>query len=456
MLGRGADAPGGLNPQPAGGWATTTSGRLAAYLGLGGAGLLAGLLLSRPEPVILAAPLLLAAAVGLALARPPRLEVEVRLDRERALEGEHVELDVEVRALGPVARLELEARLPAGLVQLPAAPESASSLSAGQAYSYRRRLLCCRWGGRLVGHVRIRARDPLGFFTYREEERHLLPLRVYPLPEALRRLVRPAETQAFTGNEVSRLKGEGIEFADIRQFVPGDRVRRINWRASARRGQLHVNEMRPERNADVVVFLDTFTDLRRSLGPGKASGLMASERESSLEAAVRAAAALVGLYLRRRDRVGLVGFGGTLRWLRPAMGVRQLYQLVDALIDTEVVLSYAWKGLEVIPRRTLPPKSLVMALSPLIDERTVSALFDLRSRGYDLAVVEVTPVAFVQPGGRESEKLAYQLWGMEREALRGRFLEMGVAVTTWQPGEPLDAALATAGTLRRGLRVVRS
>ena len=121
-----------------------------------------------------------------------------------------------------------------------------------------------------------------------------------------------------------------------------------------------------------------------------------------------------------------------------------------------MVLSYAWKGLEVIPRRTLPPKSLVMALSPLIDERTVSALFDLRSRGYDLAVVEVTPLAFVQPGRREAEKLAYELWGMEREALRGRFLEMGVAVTTWRPGEPLDAALATAGTLRRGLRVVRS
>src|SRR5262249_49562751 len=193
--GLGADAPSRLNSPPPGRWTTTTSGRLAAYLGLGGAGLVAGLLRSRPEPGLPAAPLLLAAAVGLALARPPRLEVEVRLDRERALEGEHVELEVEVRALRPVARLELEVRLPAGLAQLPAAPESASSIGAGEAYSYRRRLLCCRWGGRLVGHVRIRARDPLGFFTYREEARHLLPLRVYPLPEALRRLVRPAETQ---------------------------------------------------------------------------------------------------------------------------------------------------------------------------------------------------------------------------------------------------------------------
>jgi len=86
----------------------------------------------------------------------------------------------------------------------------------------------------------------------------------------------------------------------------------------------------------------------------------------------------------------------------------------------------------------------------------VSALFDLRSRGYDLAIVEVAAMAFVQPGRREAEKLAYRLWGMEREALRARFLEMGVAVTAWQPGEPLDVALASAGALRRGLRVVRS
>ncbi len=137
------------------------------------------------------------------------------------------------------------------------------------------------------------------------------------------------------------------------------------------------------------------------------------------------------------------------------MGERQLYRLVDALIDTEVVLSYAWKGLEVIPSRTLPPKSLVVALSPLLDDRTVGALFDLRGRGYDLAVVELTPLAFVLPGRRETEKLAYRLWDMQREALRGRFLEMGVAVTTWRPGEPLDASLAPVSTFRRASRLVR-
>lgn len=420
------------------------SGRLPAYIALAGAGLLAGLLLGRPEPVALAAPFLLASAAGLALARPPELTLALRLDRERALEGEEVEVEIEVRALRRVAHLEVDLVVPRGLGELPAGQPQPSALRAGAVLVLRRRLACRRWGGRLVGRLRMRARDALGFFTYvHEEERLRLPLRVYPRPEALRDALRPVETQAWAGNEVSRLKGDGIEFADIRPFLPGDRVRRVNWRATARRGHLHVNEMHPERNADVVLFLDTFTDLRDQAG-------------SSLDLVVRAAAALAGVYLRRRDRVGLVGFGGTLRWLRPAMGERQLYRVIDALIDTDVVLSYAWKGLEVVPRRTLPPKSLVVALSPLLDDRSLGALFDLRGRGYDLAVIEVSPLSFVQPGRRETDRLAYRLWTMEREALVARLVALGVTVVAWRREEPLEAALAVAAEFRRGLRLARS
>jgi uncharacterized protein (DUF58 family) len=332
--------------------------------------------------------------------------------------------------------------LPRGLVSTAGPADGPAGLRAGATRTFVRRLECRRWGGRLVGQVRIRARDALGFFYYQEEERRLLPLRVYPRPEAIRRLLRPADTQVFSGDEVSRLRGDGIEFADIRAFAPGDRVRRINWRVSARRNQLHVNEMRPERNSDLVIFLDAFSELR-------------VEAESSLALAVRAAAAVAQAYLARRDRVGLISFGGTLRWLHPQMGERQLYRILDALIDTEVVLSYAWKGLEVIPRQTLPPNSMVVALTPLVDERSVSALLDLRGRGHDLAVIEVSPLPFLLPGSRETERLAYRLWEMERETLRARFLALGVPAVAWSPGDPLQGALAVADRFRRDARLAR-
>jgi uncharacterized protein (DUF58 family) len=422
---------------------TLVSSRLRAYLLIGAVGTLGGLLLERPEPVVVAAPFLIAAAAGLALARPPRLEVAIRLDRERALEGDEVEVEVQVTALRPLARLEVDLQLPRALRAVAREESGHGGLRAGASRAFRLRLRCLRWGGRLVGRVRVRARDPLGFFYYEEEATQLLALRVYPRSETVRRLVKPADTQVFAGNEVSRLSGDGIEFAGIRAFVPGDRVRRINWRATARRGNLQVNEMRPERNADVVIFLDTFKELREAA-------------DSSIDLAVRAATALIHAYLGRRDRVGLIGFGGTLRWLRPEMGERQLYRVLDALIDTEVVLSYAWKGLEVIPRQTLPPGALVLALTPLIDERAVEALLDLRGRGHDLAVVEISALAFLRPGGRPSEQLAYRLWAMERAALRGRFLALGVPVAAWSAGAPLQAALAEADRFRRDARVARA
>ena len=176
-----------------------------------------------------------------------------------------------------------------------------------------------------------------------------------------------------------------MEFADLRLFAPGDRVRSINWRASARRDELVVNERHPERNADVILFLDTFADAR-------AGG------RSTLDLAVRATATLAARYLERRDRVGLVSFGGVLRWLTPGMGSTQQYRIVDALLESEIVFNYAWKDVSVIPARVLPPQALVVAVTPLLDDRAVEALADLRARRYDLAIVEVSPIGFTRAG----------------------------------------------------------
>jgi len=185
-------------------------------------------------------------------------------------------------------------------------------------------------------------------------------LRVYPSEETLRSLVPPLETQVFAGNQVSRVRGEGIEFADLREWQPGDRVRRVNWRATALRGSLWVNEQYPERNTDVVLFLDTFAEVR-------AHGRSTNDR------AVRAAATLAHGYLQRKDRVGLVGFGGVLSWLVPESGTRQLYAIIDTLLSSDIVHSYALRGVEVLPPRTLPPKALVLAITPLLDDRTAAA-----------------------------------------------------------------------------------
>jgi uncharacterized protein (DUF58 family) len=419
------------------------SPKLGAYTGLGAFGLLAALVLSRPELAAIAAPFALLAALGLALAPEPRIDVGVALDRERVLEGDEVTATLDVRSRGRVEHLELAFVLPPGLALVDGLNPVLLRLAAGKERSLELRLRCERWGGYILGDVALRARDPLGLFTY---ERRLLrrsPLRVYPRPEELRELLPPLETQVFTGNQVSRAKGDGIEFADLRPFVPGDRVRRINWRASARRGALWVNESHPERNTDVIVFLDSFTEARGEVGTG------------TLDMAVRAAATLAGRYLQRKDRVGLVSFGGVLAWLLPATGPVQLYRVVESLIDTEITLSYAWKDVDVIPRRTLPPKALIVAVTPLLDERAVGTLLDLRARGFDLAVIEVSPVPFAEPGPTEVDRLAHRIWLMKRRALRAHYERVGVPVVEWRDGTPLAAPVEEVAAFRRHARHAR-
>jgi uncharacterized protein (DUF58 family) len=193
----------------------------------------------------------------------------------------------------------------------------------------------------------------------------------------------------------------------------------------------------------VILFLDSFVDARRG-------------DRSSLELAVRAAASTASRYLERRDRVGLVSFGGILRWLTPGMGLAHRYRIVDALLETEVVFNYAWKDVSIIPARTLPPQALVVAVTPLLDERSVGALLDLRARGYDLAIVEVSPVPFAQPGEDELGELAYRLWLLHRQELRSRYESLGVAVVSWSDDVSLEGALEGVRSFRRHARLARA
>jgi len=411
----------------------STSWRLAAYAALASAGLVAGLALGRVEPVALTAPFLLALVAGIAW-QAPQVSIAIALDRDRVLEDEEVALTIELTSTSTVDRLELLLPLPAEL-KAEGGPARAVRLSANEARTVELTLRCERWGAFSVGPLLIRARDTLGFRSWESEVGEKRALRVYPSEESLRSLVAPLETQVFAGNQVSRAHGEGIEFADLREWQPGDRLRRVNWRATALRGDVWVNEQHLERNTDVVLFLDTFGEVR-------------VEGRSTNDRAVRAAATLARRYLERRDRVGLVGFGGFLSWLVPASGARQLYAIVDTLLRSQVVYSFAWRDVDVLPPRTLPPKALVLAITPLLDPRTGAALLDLRARGYDLVVVEVSPLELVAPDPDSAAQLAHRLWRLSREALRWRYEQVGVPVVTWREDVPLAVPLEEVNAFR--------
>jgi uncharacterized protein (DUF58 family) len=416
------------------------SDKIAVYVGVAALTLLAGLSLGRPELVAIAAPLAVLVVAGLAGARDPGLDAEVRVDRDRALVGDQVTVSVDLRAATRVERLEVLLVVPPGMEGPSGAPgawATAVSLAAGGERTLEIPVTCRRWGAYWLGDVHLRAHDRFRLFTWERQLDGQAVLKVFPVPDALRALVRPFETQVSTGSHVAAQRGDGIEFADLRPFLPGDRPRSINWRATARRGDLMVNQRHPERATDVVLFLDSFLDVRGAAG-------------STLDQAVGAAASLAGAYLRQRDRVGLVSFGGFVQWLPPSGGQAALYRLLDTLMETQVFATAAWKGIRHLPPRTLPAKALIVALTPLVDERGVAALFDLLARGYDLAVVDISPLTPAAPAaGGEWGDLAQRLWALERETLRHRYQRLGAAVVEWTEATTLQQVLLEVEACRR-------
>ena len=125
------------------------------------------------------------------------------------------------------------------------------------------------------------------------------------------------------GEHRARVPGDGTEFTGVREYVPGDRQRAINWPASTRLGRLQVNTFAAERSQDVVLLVDATSDVGE---PGR----------SALDLGLRGASGAARAYLAARDRVGVITYQwGGAQWLAPSLGRRQFYRIVDALLQSD-------------------------------------------------------------------------------------------------------------------------
>jgi uncharacterized protein (DUF58 family) len=124
------------------------------------------------------------------------------------------------------------------------------------------------------------------------------------------------------------------------------------------------------------------------------------------------------------------------------------------MLETGVEPTYTWRDVNLIPARILPPKALVIGLTPLTDARFVVALTDLRARGFDVVVVEVDPVPLAEPGKSEAEGLAFRIWAMDRDVQRARLEALGIGVARWGTAE-LESALEEVRAFRRHARAAR-
>jgi uncharacterized protein (DUF58 family) len=385
-------------------WKISRHARRLSLLAL--AGLALAVVMKRPEFVAVAAPALVLLGTWRG-AKPEVVQVGTRLSATRVFEGEQVAVEVFVAGLGD-SPLELVLH-PADGIKVVSGYDRAATSPASLS------LAVTRWGRYWPGYVEVVAWDRCRLF-----EAHcfvpLPELDCYPLPAVHRKAVVLGPLASRAGDHPARTPGEGMEFAGVRQYVPGDRQRSINWAATTRRGRLQVNTFAAERSEDVVVVVDATSDV----------GELGS---TTVDHALRGALGVARTYLDARDRVGMVFFGERMRWLAPGMGDRQFFRLLDAVLAGRAGWS-SGNDITRLPRVALPPGAAVIAFSPLLEPRFVETLRDLRQRGFSVIVVDVLDVT-PRPTRDRLDRLAERIWRLERQALMFSIRELGITVVPW-------------------------
>ncbi|MBA3349250.1 MAG: DUF58 domain-containing protein [Actinobacteria bacterium] len=411
--------------------------KLVTFVLIAGLALLGGVTLGRPELVALAAPVVMSVVLGLGRTHLPASIATVETDVDRCIEGDVVEATVTLNSFETPVEIEVATGISPGLLAEPTARSATFIVGDGDRRIAIVPLQAIHWGVQTVGPIGLRVHGPGRFITFEGVVDGRQTVKVFPMYERLMQGLPPADTQMHSGDHVARALADGIEFATVRPFAYGDSVRRVNWRVTSRTQKLHVNLAHPERNSDVVLFLDTFTDAELSTG-------------STLDITVRGASAVAQHHLRHHDRVGLVSFGGNARWLTAAMGRSHTYRIAEFLLDVNATFSYAWKDIKLLPHGTIPPGALVVAFSPLIDERAIRALADLGERGFPVMAVDTLSEDEVACGQGSEAEVAFRAWKLQREMQRARLGAAGVM--TYSGAGGVHVALHALSFLRHSPR----
>ena len=131
----------------------------------------------------------------------------------------------------------------------------------------------------------------------------------------------------LAGEYLSVFKGRGMEFDAVREYVPGDEIRSIDWNVTARTGTPFVKTFCEERELTVILAVDI-----------SASGSFGSFRLSKMETAVEVAAVLMFTALRNHDKVGLLFFtDDVVKYIPPRKGRANVLRLIRELLATEPV-----------------------------------------------------------------------------------------------------------------------
>lgn len=388
--------------------------------------LVAGLVFGRPDVALLAVPALLATVFS--RSRPPATPLEVTEEPTASETTGGVESTIRIGG-GELTHLRASASghgLTEFVVRVPG--DGARELGL--------RLATVRTGPQETAVVDVRAydgvweHDPL---TVGGARRLVLPgsMRLGAVPV-------PASLRGLTGPRVSHRIGDGSELRDIHPFTPGDRLRRIDWRATARRSPdldtLYVRRTFADGEAAVMLVVDSRDDISPDVRSWRGYRQQRVDEATSLDLARHAAASVARALIEHGDLVGLVDLARAARPLPPASGRRHLRRILHGLALAHPV---GQPSARVRPPQ-VPADTLVYLFSTALDDAAVQLVRTWRTLGHRVVLVDTLPD--IRPVSEPRLAIAWRIVRMERQLRLDQLDREGVPIVSWAGSARTDAA----------------
>jgi uncharacterized protein (DUF58 family) len=283
-------------------------------------------------------------------------------------------------------------------------------IGAGQSRFYSARTILAQRGSFLLGPTRLSSGDPFGIFIIRKvipakESLVILPM-TFPIATF------PPPPGLLPGGKTIHQRSSDVtpHAAEVREYVPGDPMKRIHWRSTAHRGQFMVKEFELDPQADIWLFLDAFKTVHSSLPSPDITfddenkwlrRPKISLPPDTFEYAISVTASLAKFFLLDRRKVGLVCSAGKFIVVSEERGERQINKIMETLAFLKPEGKLPLYGLVSLHVKNLPFGSGVLLISPSAHSDLLLAVEDVQRRHLRPIIILIRSETFGGVGGTD-------------------------------------------------------
>ncbi len=348
-----------------------------------------------------------------------------------------VELTISNNSYRRTQQLEVFDNVPHEMKMRQGINQMRMNLGPGQSARIKYRVRCPLRGHYTLGPVSVRYRNVFNLFANESKVQDRTDITVFPqVREIEEALLRSNVPKMYTGATTLKTPGPGMEFYSLREYLPGDAFRSINWKAFARTGELMVNEKTRDAVTDVFIILDT-RDVSR----------IGTVLKNPLEMGTIAAASISNYFIRRRDSVALVTYGERMDYLSPETGDNQGYKVLSNLAAVRAKGSMPLQAVTNAMSSRMSRGSPVFIISSLEgDGTTLPAIRNLAARGHEVIVLSPSSIDLERLISR-IPRMSYEVLKLERQNRLTAISGYGAKVIDWMPDVELSQALLQVRTV---------